>query len=39
MGSYINDGSTDTKGLINFPANFANIEAMRVMTILNEVLP
>ena len=39
MGSYVNDGSTDTKGLINFPANFANIEAMRAMTILNEVLP
>ncbi len=39
MGSYINDASTDTKGLINFPANFANIEAMRAMTILNEVLP
>ena len=39
MGSYINDASTDTKGLINFPANFANIEAMRVMTILNEALP
>ena len=39
MGSYINDGSADTKGLINFPANYANIEAMRAMTILNEALP
>lgn len=39
MGSYVNDSSTDTKGLIDFPATFANIEAMRVMTILNEVLP
>lgn len=39
MGSYINDSSTDTKGLINFPSNYANIEAIRTMTILNEVLP
>lgn len=39
MGSYVNDASTDTKGLINFPANFANIEAIRAMTILNEILP
>lgn len=39
MGSYINDSSTDTRGLINFPSNYANIEAMRTMTILNEVLP
>jgi len=39
MGSYVKDASTDTGRLIDFPANFANIEAMRVMTILNEVLP
>lgn len=39
MGSYIKDASTDTGGLIDFPANYANIEAIRVMTILNEVLP
>lgn len=39
MGSYINDASTDTKGLIDFPASYANIEAIRTMTILNEVLP
>ena len=39
MGSYVKDSSTDTLGLINFPANFANIEAVRTMTILNEVLP
>lgn len=39
MGSYITDASKDTKGLINFPASFANIEAVKTMTILNEVLP
>lgn len=39
MGSYIKDASSDTKGLINFKANFANIEAVKAMTILNEVLP
>lgn len=39
MGSYINDASKDTKGLINFSANYANIEAVKTMTILNEVLP
>lgn len=39
MGSYITDASKDTKGLINFKANYANIEAVKTMTILNEVLP
>ena len=39
MGSYITDASKDTKGLINFPANFANIEAVKTMTILNQILP
>lgn len=39
MGSYIKDASKDTKGLINFSATFGNIEAVRTMTILNEVLP
>ena len=39
MGSYINDASKDTKGLINFSASYANIEAVKTMTILNEVLP
>lgn len=39
MGSYITDASRDTKGLINFSANYANIEAVKTMTILNEVLP
>lgn len=39
MGSYITDASKDTKGLINFVANYANIEAVKAMTILNEVLP
>jgi hypothetical protein len=39
MGSYVPDISPDTQGLINYRANFGNIEAVRVMTILNEVLP
>ncbi len=39
MGSYIKDASKDTRGLINYKASFANIEAIRTMTILNEVLP
>ena len=39
MGSYIKDANPDTRGLINYPSNFANIEAVRTMTILNEVIP
>lgn len=39
MGSYVTDSSKDTRGLINFRANFANIEAVKTMTILNEILP
>lgn len=37
MGSYIPD--TKAFGLINYKATYGNIEAVRTMTILNEVLP
>lgn len=37
MGSYISD--TNAGGLINYRANYANIEAVRTMTVLNEILP
>lgn len=39
MGSYIKDASPSTRGLINYHSNYANIEAVRTMTILNEVIP
>ena len=39
MGSYIKDASSSTRGLINYHSNYANIEAVRTMTILNEVIP
>lgn len=39
MGSWIKDANKDTRGLINFPASFANIEALRTMIVLNEILP
>ena len=39
MGSWVKDANRDTRGLINFPASYANIEAMKTMTILNEILP
>jgi len=38
MGSYIPDNTKAGK-LIEYPATFGNIEAVRTMTILNEVLP
>lgn len=37
MGSYVPDSKAF--GLINFKATYGNIEAVRAMTILNEVLP
>lgn len=39
MNSYIYDASQDTRGLINYKNNFGNIEALRAMVILNEILP
>lgn len=39
MGSYIKDASSDTRELINYQSNYANIEAVRAMTILNEIIP
>ena len=39
MGSWVKDSNKDTRGLINFPASYANIEAIKTMTILNEILP
>lgn len=39
MGYFLRDSNKDTKGLINYKQSFSNIEAIRTMTILNEVLP
>lgn len=39
MGPYIMDASMDTRGLINYESTFGNIEALRAMVILNEILP
>lgn len=39
MGYYLPDASVDTQTLINYPATYGNIEALKTMIILNEVLP
>lgn len=39
MGCWTSDASGDTGNLINYKSTYDNIEAIRTMTILNEVLP